>query len=133
MIQISQLPLITTPEQFFSTEKILLVDVIDFGDAPRPLRELIKNDRGGFVYDKRTYMPISLKGSPENLFLNLKKGIPLKFNAIYESTFFFDGDLDTAINQQKIYDFSQHYTKGEVEYAKEIDFIIRRYILPYKK
>jgi hypothetical protein len=133
MVQISLLPLILDTEQFFSTDKILFVDVIDFGDAPRDLREIIKSERGGFVYNKRTYMPISLKGSSENLFLNLKKGLPLNFNGKYHSSFYFDGDLDAAIAQNKIYDFSQSYIIGDVEYVKEIDFLIDRYVLPYVK
>ena len=57
MIRISQLPLIQNPGQFYAAEHILLVDVLLVGDAPRQMREYIKNSHGGFIYDKKDLHP----------------------------------------------------------------------------
>lgn len=131
MVQISNLPLIVTPEQFFSTDKILYVDVLDVSDAPFNIRIKILADLGGFEYKSKTYFPIPLKGSPENLFINLKKGIPYNFGGGFETIFVFDGKLNEALRDKKIYDFSKHYKKFDGVFAKENDFLIEQYIKPH--
>ena len=80
MIRISTLPLITNAEQFHAAKQILLVDVLYVGDAPRAMREFVKANHGGFVYDKNTYLPITLTGNPESLIANAEKGILFKFD-----------------------------------------------------
>ena len=70
MIQISKLPLIQDAAQFNAAKLILLVDVLFVGDTPRKMREHIKNNHGGFIYDKKTYIPITLTGTPQSLIAN---------------------------------------------------------------
>lgn len=102
------------------------------GDAPKHLRDLLKSKYGAFIYNKQIHLPVTLKGSPENLFLNVKEGIVFMIGGS-EMTFLFDGDLDSAIRRKHIYDFSKEYKRGDVEFVREIDFLIDNYVLPYQK
>ena len=131
MIQISSLPLVVTPKQFFSIDKILYVDVLDVTDAPQNIRVRILVKYGGFEHKGKTYFPVTLKGSPENLFINLKKGVPFSFGAGFEMSFVFDGKLNESLADKKVYDFSKHYKNFDGEFVKEIDFLIERYIEPH--
>ncbi|MBO0953262.1 hypothetical protein [Fibrella forsythiae] len=109
MVQISTLPLLVVPQEFFSTDKILYVDILDVTDAPTSMRVRILAQYGGFEYKRKTYFPITLKGSPEKLFINLKKGVAFNFGGGLETIFIFDGKLDEALKDKKIYDFTKHY------------------------
>ena len=129
-IRIKDLPLVTSPESFFSIDKIMSVDVLDINDAPIELKLNLQKEFGTFVYKGRMYYPLILKGSPENLILRLTKGFPLPWGAIL----FFDGDLLSLLNQKKIYDISNIYTSGKMELSREDNaFLTERYILPYLK
>lgn len=90
MIRISSLPLITNPDEFQASKLILLVDVLNVGDAPRAMREYIKTSHGGFVYEKKTYMPITLTGQPESLIANAEKGILFKFDQGFQNLYTLD-------------------------------------------
>jgi hypothetical protein len=128
MIKISQLPLITTADQFYAAKQILLVDVLYVGDAPRAMREYIKTSHGGFVYEKKTYMPITLTGNPESLIANAEKGIHFKFDKGFENIYFLDGNLDAAIWHRKLYDMTAYADQPSVGFEREVDFIIDRYL-----
>ena len=133
MIQISKLQLVTNPDKFFSMDKILFVDVMQIDNAPAILRSKLESQFGAFQHNEKMYLPITLKGSPENLFLKVKEGIPFDFGQGSVSIFSFDGKLREALSQKKIYDFSKHYkSSNNVGFAKEIDFLIERYISPYE-
>src|SRR4051794_36787956 len=106
MIRISTLPLIESTKQFHAARQILLVHVLFVGNAPRNMREYIKNNHGGFVYDKKTYVPITLTGTPESLLANVEKPITFKFDQGFESNYFFDHELEAAIWHKKLYDIS---------------------------
>jgi hypothetical protein len=132
MIQISKLPLIINPEIFFSADKILFVDIMDVDKAPVFIKYKLETKFGAFRYKTKLYLPVTLKGSPENLFLKVKEGIPFDFGEGFTTVFLFDGELKEALKENKIYDFSNHYKKGKDDFAKEIDFLIERYIMPYQ-
>jgi len=133
MIQISKLPLVTTPEEFFSIEKILYVEILAVDTAPKILKRKLVRKFGAFMYNEKLYWPFYLKGSPENLFLKLKDGFPFDFGDGDTVTVTFDGLLQDALDQKKVYDFSEHYKSGKHEFAKELDFLAESYIIPYEK
>lgn len=133
MIRISQLPLIQNPGQFYASELILLVDVLLVGDAPRPMREYIKNTHGGFIYDKKTYIPITLTGTPESLLANAGKPIVFKFDRGFENHYHFNGDLHTLIWHKKLYNISGLINEPSVQFEREEDFIIGRYLSGHRE
>lgn len=133
MIKISELPLIVSAEQFHAAKQILLVDVLYVGDAPRAMREYIKSAHGGFVYDKKTYMPITLTGNPESLIVNAEKGIHFKFDKGFSNVYQLDGNLDAAIWHKKLYDLSAYVNSPSIGFASEEDFVINRYLVNYKE
>ena len=132
MIRISTLPLITNAEQFHASKQILLVDVLYIGNAPRAMREFVKANHGGFVYDKNTYLPITLTGNPESLIANAEKGILFKFDKGFQSLYTLEANLDAAIWHKKLYDLSE-FTGQEIGFEQEVDFIIERYLSGYKE
>ena len=133
MIRISSLPLIETKEQFLASKLILLVDVLQIGNAPRPMREYIKESHGGFVYDKQTYMPITLTGQPESLVANAEKGIHFKFDRGFENLYTLNGNLEYTIRRNKLYDLSAYADQGSIAFEKEVDFFIERYLAGYQE
>jgi hypothetical protein len=128
MIRISTLPLIENLNQFNAAKLILLVDVLLVGDAPRKMREHIKNNYGGFIYDKKTYIPITLTGNPESLIANAGKPIHFKFDHGFENHYHFDGDLNAAFWHKKLYDMSAFAGSETISFEREEPFIIERYI-----
>jgi len=133
MIKISELPLIVSAEQFHAARQILLVDVLYVGDAPRAMREYIKNTHGGFVYEKKTYMPITLTGNPESLIVNAEKGIHFKFDKGFQNFYQLDGNLDAAIWHKKLYDLSAFADHGAISFDREEAFVIDRYLANYRE
>ena len=133
MIRISQLPLIQNPGQFYASEHILLVDVLLVGDAPRQMREYIKNTHGGFIYDKKTYIPITLTGAPESLLGNAGKPIVFKFDRGFENHYHFDGDLKALIWHKKLYNISGLINQPSVQFEREEAFIIERYLAGHRE
>lgn len=132
MIRISSLPLIINQGQFHSASQILLVDVLNVGNAPRTMREYIKANHGGFVYDKQTYMPITLTGNPESLIANAEKGILFKFDKGFQNLYTLESNLDAAIWHKKLYDLSAYNGDQEIRFEQEVDFIIQRYLFGYR-
>ncbi|GGM98478.1 hypothetical protein GCM10010967_35420 [Dyadobacter beijingensis] len=133
MIRISQLPLIQNPGQFYAAEAILLVDVLLVGDAPRQMREYIKNTHGGFIYDKKTYIPITLTGTPESLLANAGKPVVFKFDRGFENHYHFDGNLNALIWHKKLYNISAFINQPSIGFDREEDFIINRYLSGYRE
>ena len=133
MIRISTLPLIKNAEQFHAAKQILLVDVLYVGDAPRVMREFVKASHGGFVYEKNTYLPITLTGNPESLIANAEKGILFKFDKGFQSLYTLEKNLDAAIWHKKLYDLSDYAGQQEIGFEQEVDFIIERYLSGYKE
>jgi hypothetical protein len=129
MIRISELPLIENAGQFHAAKLILLVDALLVGDTPRNMREYIKNTYGAFIHDKQTYIPITLTGTPDSLLTNAGKIIQFKFDRGFESHYHFDGNLGAAIWHKKLYDLSGSDDSQEMQFEREPDFIIDRYIV----
>jgi hypothetical protein len=133
MIRISSLPLIINLGQFHSSSQILLVDVLNVGDAPRKMREHIKVNHGGFVYDKQTFMPITLTGQPESLIANAEKGILFKFDQGFQNLYTLEANLDAAIWHKKLYDMSAYEGEQQIAFEQEVDFIIDRYLVNFRE
>jgi hypothetical protein len=133
MIRISSLPLIENSDQFNASKLILLVDVLNIGDAPRAMREYIKASHGGFVYEKQTYMPITLTGQPQSLIANAEKGILFKFDRGFQNLYTLDANLDAAIWHKKIYDMTAYIDEPSIAFEKEVDFIIERYLSGHRE
>jgi len=132
VIRIETLQLITDPKTFFEADKFLSVDVFDIAEMPISSLEKLKlrNNGKAFDYAGRTYMPILLKGSPENLFLNTKNGLPCQIGNI-DVLLYFDGKLSEIIAQKKVYDITDPDKKSGVNFRADNDFLINRYVLPY--
>ncbi|SKB99256.1 hypothetical protein [Dyadobacter psychrophilus] len=128
MIRISTLPVIENAEQFNAATLILLVDVLFVGDTPRKMREHIKNNHGGFIYDKKTYIPITLTGTPQSLLANAGTPIVFKFDHGFQNDYHFNGNLDAAIFHKKLYDISHLAGQSSIQFVKEEEFIIERYL-----
>lgn len=128
MIQISKLPLIQDAAQFNAAKLILLVDVLFVGDTPRKMREHIKNNHGGFIYDKKTYIPITLTGTPQSLIANAGTPIVFKFDHGFQNDYHFNGNLEAAIFHKKLYDISHLIGETSIQFVKEEEFIIERYL-----
>lgn len=128
-IFIDKLEPIKDAQHFFSTDKILAVDIFPVDEMPISNLEKIKLkvSNKGFKHDDKLYLPVFLKGSPENLFLN--NGWPYKIGNM-DVIIFFDGDLKGILNQKKIYDISHCYTKKNITCSFSHDFMVERYILP---
>ncbi|MCF2506942.1 hypothetical protein L0663_26360 [Dyadobacter sp. CY107] len=128
LIKISSLPLVENPSQFHAARLILLVDVLFVGDTPRKMREHIKNNHGGFIYDKKTYIPITLTGTPESLIANAGTPIVFKFDYGFESDYHFNGNFEAAIFHKKLYDISHLSGLSSIQFVKEEEFIVERYL-----
>ncbi|MCF2486664.1 hypothetical protein [Dyadobacter sp. CY347] len=128
MIQISKLPLIQDAAQFNAAKLILLVDVLFVGDTPRKMREHIKNNHGGFIYDKKTYIPITLTGTPQSLIANAGTPIVFKFDHGFQNDYHFNGNLEAAIFHKKLYDISHLTGETSIQFVKEEEFIVERYL-----
>ncbi len=124
---------IESAKQFFSVDKILYLDAIEMSGLNHQKRELLKKHCDAFVYMKRLFLPIMLKGSPHNLLLNpgiLKTPIgEMVFMPIPE------GDLDKCIEGGKIFDASDFYTPKNLDISglENLEFIINNYVVPYVK
>src|SRR5579862_7431558 len=128
-ILISNLPLITDPEVFFSTDKILSVDVVCIDEAPGLVKLKLEIKKKAFRHLGKLYMPILLKGSPENLIIEGKKGIPSPYDveAGFQQFNFFDGDLVALLKAKKVYYLSEYYYRMKaIEFAYEVEFLIER-------
>jgi len=134
MIEISKLPLIKTPEEFFSVDKVLFVDVVEVKGIIDGLKDRLVNDYNGFRHKGRVYLPLFLKGSPEILIKNAKRNIPQRINNWFTLSVCFDGDLLHAIHWKKLYDFSEHYKQNSpLDFKNETSLLLERYVLPFLK
>ena len=133
MIQISKLSLVNSPEKFFSVKKILYVEILNVDTAAKTLKRKLERKFGAFKFEDKPYLTINLKGSPENLFLKLRNGISFDFGDGDGAEISVDGKLQETIDQKKIFNFTDQFKRGKLKFAKEIDLLAERYILPYRK
>lgn len=128
MISISTLPLIETPEKFFDTDKVVLVDVIEI---PRRTAKKFKGfSNNCFTHDGKTYLVFVLKGSPHNLFLKAKDGFFFQLGDV-QGLYFWGKNLIEALQLKKVYDFSKHYDAYKhiaFPFKYETEFFINRYL-----
>jgi hypothetical protein len=96
------------------------------------MREYIKNTHGGFIYDKKTYIPITLTGTPESMLANAGKAIVFKFDKGFENHYHFDGNLNAAIWHKRLYDLSAYIDQSAIQFEREEDFIANRYLRDLK-
>lgn len=132
MTKISDLPLITSPEQFFNTDKFLFVDVLCVDQYPRIVRKELKARDKAFEFNKMLCMPINIQGSPENFILK-KEAKPMGEVKGYILYYEWKGDLDRAIKQKHLYDLSNHYQPGGIRVSDTQDFFSERFVIPYIK
>ena len=129
MIKISKLPLIKTPEQFFNTDKVLMVDMIELGTTtPDVLAEM---EDKVLSYRGNMYLPFITTGTSQNFFLRFKKPFPFALSNGIKGLYKWDGDLNAAIREKRIFDFSDlyyNYAQGKVLIELENDFLIDQYI-----
>jgi len=131
-IQISTLPLITDAETFFNTAKILYIDVVDIDDAPGLVKLKLGIKQQTFKHNGKLYLMIILKGSPEKLILNGKRGILHTYGDCLETIYFFTGNLIEELAHKKIFDFSEYYRRKDLPFVREDDFWIERCITPFE-
>lgn len=129
MIKISRLKAIETPHQFFDTKKILMIELIKIGVAITTTIEDFGTD--AITHQGEVFLPIVLAGSPENLLLNCCNGVPFSFKSGLKGIYYWDKDLNGAIADGKIFDFSDHhqaYKAGRLTIDKEPKFLVSRYL-----
>lgn len=131
LIEISSLPLIKDAETFFSTDKICSIDVVDLSNGPSLLKLKIEIKGNTFRHDGKLYMPLILVGSPENLILKVTKGIRWDILEGYSTWVVFDGNLNDALEKNKIYNLTGFYKNKNVQFSLDTNILIERYILPY--
>ena len=130
MISLSKLQPIVSPEQFFNTDKVLMIDLINLGPAEKDLVSDIGSD--AFSYRGRMYLPIITVGSPENHLLNNCNGIPFSFKSGLKGIYYWNKDLKAAIRQGKVFDFTGHhaaYKSGKAALSPETNFILSKYLM----
>src|SRR5688572_21463719 len=128
MIKISKLPAIRKAESFFAVEKILFVDVLLLGksNGQPPV-----DHPNVFTFLGKVYLKIVLIGSPEKMFLNVKKGLPFRLSDLVCILYKWDGDLKKALLEGKVYDFSRYhadYLKGRIAFEDEPEFMTETFI-----
>lgn len=129
-IDLRELPLIETPEQFFSTDKIAYIHITNLGlekDMPKDFINDIKSTHKIIFYNNMFYALHFLKGSPENIYINFKEGSS-------NSTTFMRGefDLNKAIEDKCLFDFSDEnkkLTNGIVNLLNDDQYIINNFIV----
>ena len=130
-VMIASLPLITNPETFFNTDKILSVDVVCIDAIPNLTRLKLEISKTAMRFNGKLYLPILLKGSPENLILKAKNGVPAPYGL--EGVVFFDGGLNDLLAKNKVYDLSRHYRMKNVEFMFEHEWLYTTFIQPYEE
>jgi hypothetical protein len=127
MITISTLPQVTTPDQFFSIERILIPIVIPMGVTPPEMTQEIMTSYGGIVYKGQTYITTTLSGPPEGLFLKVQKGYPIRHGKL-SFTYRFDGDLNKLMERGLVYNVSDY--KDRKDFNDTEQFYIDKCIEP---
>jgi hypothetical protein len=130
-VMISSLPLITDAETFFNTDKILSVDVICIDEMPNLEKLKLEINKKAIRFYDKLYLPILLKGSPENLILKATKGVPVPYG--FEGVCFYDGNLNSSLAQKKIYDLSRFYRLKNLEFMAEDKWLYETSIQPYEE
>lgn len=116
-IDLSELSLIETPEQFFSEEvtKIAFIhmekmDIVG-GMSDKMIEAIVSNEKGNgcarsIRYNGNVYLMYFLKGSPENMYLNFKDGVSGK-NVYMKG----DWGLQKAIEDKCLFNFTEENEK----------------------
>jgi hypothetical protein len=117
MVITSELPPIVSPEHFFNADKILYIYFDELFPRNDLQIKILQQDKDTVQYGNRYFRPLFIKGSPQNLYLKLKAVTDL-----------FDGDLEKAISEGKLFDFSAQYKKEDIDYKIEKDWYIEKYI-----
>ena len=117
MIVVSTLPQIVSPEHFFNADKILFINFHEQFPTTKVGIEWCKKNPDIVEYKDRFFMSMRIKGSPQNMFIKLKEFKDL-----------FDGDLEKAIANGQLFDFSAQYRTGEMDFMIENEWYIEKYI-----
>jgi hypothetical protein len=127
-ILLHELPLITDPETFFNTDKIMYIDAICIDSLPN-LQKLHLEIKGvALRFNNKLYLPLLMKGSPEKLILNTKNGVPVPYGL--PVIVFYDGDLKNSLDNKKIYDLSQYYRLKNIVFRTDHFWFYENFIRP---
>lgn len=132
MIKISDLKNIRTPEQFFSTDKILFVDLIHIGKASDTRLKDIAVCNNILAHADEMYHVVMMMGEPQNMFINAKRGIPFDLGNGVRGIYQWDGDLLHALENNKVYDFTKHHARHKERRERiepDAKILIERYLL----
>jgi hypothetical protein len=130
-IQLDGLPQINTADEFFSTDKVGYVHVVEVGlekDIPKIILLTIKSMSNKVIYHNgMVYIVYFLKGSPENMYDNFGNGIESDFT-------YFQGkfDLTKAIEDKSIFNISDACEKMNlpiIEILDDNEYIIDNFII----
>jgi hypothetical protein len=129
-IDLKELPLIETPKQFFSIDKVAYLHIINLGlqkDIAKEILNDVLTSHKPIFYNDSIYILHFLKGSPENMYLNFKDGV------MNEKTFMKgEFDLDKAIKDKCLFDFSNENCKlkgNTVNFINNNQYIIDNFIV----
>jgi hypothetical protein len=124
MIKLAQLRNINTPEEFFNTDKILFIELIHLGDlSDERLLTLLQCDNI-LINNKDIYNVIMMVGSPHNMFINAKKGIPFDLGNDVRGMYSWNGDLKETLVKKQIFDFTNYYQRHKNRERIEPDHVL---------
>lgn len=128
LVLIEDLPVISSPEEFFSTDLVLLIDFSKLGTAEDPKFGKVICDTNVFFHNGDPYYSVVLVGEPQNFFINATRGIPFATQSGYLGVYTWDGKLMEDIAKNRFCDVSQHqkaHKAGKVEFGIGPHFPVR--------
>ena len=126
---VSKLPVITDPHVFFDAKKVLGLDVLNV-DTMEPLTRLkLQIAEKVLQFNESYYMPIAVKGEPQNFYRKLNEGIPFEPMPGEPAVLGWDRDLKSMLKKKKIYDLSFHLKADQFIYER--GFLYYTFIFPY--
>lgn len=131
MIHFKTLPQIKTAHQLFSTDKVVLLELICIDEIHHPEAALLFHNRPNvFTYKGKTFYLLIMKGSPENLVLNAKQGVPFPAPDGGCALLQWNLNLPKTISAGKLFDISRHqhspdYKQNQFEIG--MPFLLKHY------
>gem|GEM_PF-6621699 len=131
-VEISTLPLIKTPGEFFNADKVLLTELIKVDEVgPIESQAALKANPLTFEHKGELYTPISIKGSPLKMAPLLLKGVWFQLNETLNGGFMWRQDFTKLIKEDKAFDISRYYhllMHMEVPFIIDNNILINRYL-----
>ncbi|HTE27060.1 hypothetical protein [Flavitalea sp.] len=133
-IKISSLPVIESPEQLFSVDKVIFLDLIDTTttmEKDEVFSAAAKASPETFNYKDRWHQLVILQGGPENVFKNTK-ALQITYANSVKAIYGWGGDLNDLVASGQAFDFSEWcsmWKAGVVEIEPEMPWVCKLFNL----